>query len=542
MDEELSQHSREIAKGSFWGVMGTALFNIISFFYVILVARTVAQDELGLFYLALGIISVFSIFDDLGLGMALIRYVPFFQARGEDAKVKGLLKKSYIFVTLSGLAITALMWVASDLIGSLYSNPGLSEAIRLLSIYLAFSNILKLGTMFLQSIGRILDMQLFNNLSNILRLAFSLLFISLMGPSVTALVLGTVMSFVVPAAICFIYVARVSRSLPEAKEPVDEEFFRRILPFGLLLNVIQSLSAVMISMDRSLLGYMIAPSLSESVVAVYTVAGTFSGVVFVFPSAMGSIFLPVMSRLFGKNDLESMRAAVHTAQRWCLFLAIPVSIVLIAFSSELLSALYGENYASGAPVLALFSLGYVIKSFCLLLGLTIASMRFVRLEFKILVISGLANLVLNVALISLYGSFGSAVAFLLTAFVLLFLYYYYCRNLFAYTLPYGTFRLIFAGVVSLAFLMLAKGAISQYLADAISLLPLQGFERALVLIQFGVLVSLSLAIFLSSSFLLRCFRKEDVALMSKVLRKLRLPPALIALAAKAVSLSVEGQK
>jgi O-antigen/teichoic acid export membrane protein len=542
MEEELSPHSREIAKGSVWGIAGTAIFNIISFFYVILVARTVAQDELGLFYLALGIISVFAIFDDLGLGSALVRYVPYFQARGEEAKVKSLLKKSYLFVILSGLAITAFLWVSSDFIGSIYSNPGLAEAIRLLSIYLAFSNILKLGIMFLQSVGRIPDMQIFNNLSNLLRLVFSIIFINIMGATVAALALGTVLSFVVAGALCFLFVAKLSLSLPEAKKSVDEEFFSQILPFGLILNVVQSLSAVLLSMDRVLLGYMTGPAVSESVVAIYTVAGTLSGVVLVFPGAMGNIFLPVMSRLFGKNDISSMRAAVHTAQRWCLFLAIPVAIVLMAFSSELLSALYGENYASGGLILALFSLGYVIKSFCLLLGLAIASMRYVKLEFKILVISGLINLALNVILISYYGSLGSAVAFLLTAVVLFFLYYYYSRNLFAYSLPSGIFRLLLSGILSFAFILIGKAPISMYLGQALSLIPLPGFERALVLVQFGLLASVSMLIFLTSSFLLRCFKKEDVALLSKVLRKMRFPPWLLSKIVRIASFSVEAQK
>ena len=136
MTDDISQYSKEVAKGSIWSLAGNVSFYLISFFYVILIARSVSQDDLGLFFLAMSVVSLGAMLDNMGLGGALTRYDPFYEGKNEKSKIKSLLKMSYIVVTITALILLAIIWVSADFIGDIYQNERLPEVIRLLSVYL----------------------------------------------------------------------------------------------------------------------------------------------------------------------------------------------------------------------------------------------------------------------------------------------------------------------------------------------------------------------------------------------------------------------
>ncbi|MBI5046934.1 oligosaccharide flippase family protein, partial [Candidatus Micrarchaeota archaeon] len=111
--EEISEHSKEVAKGSFWSIFGSIVFKLISFLYVILLARAASQEDVGIFYLSLGIVTIVSFVSDLGLPSALIRYVPYYEGKKELGKINQLLKMSYVGVTVVGAVITIILWVGA---------------------------------------------------------------------------------------------------------------------------------------------------------------------------------------------------------------------------------------------------------------------------------------------------------------------------------------------------------------------------------------------------------------------------------------------
>jgi O-antigen/teichoic acid export membrane protein len=109
--EEVTTYTKEIAKGSFWSLIGNVSTNFISFFYVILIARAVSQDDLGLFYLSLSVVTFMSVFTNLGVSNSLARYVPYFEGKNEPGKIKILLKSGYVIVTILAVLIMILLWM-----------------------------------------------------------------------------------------------------------------------------------------------------------------------------------------------------------------------------------------------------------------------------------------------------------------------------------------------------------------------------------------------------------------------------------------------
>lgn len=541
--EEVSQHSKEVAKGSFWSLSGNVLFNLISFFYVVLVARAVSQDDVGLFYLSFSVVSLIAVFDDLGLGSALVRYVPFFEGRNEKGKIRELLQGGYAAVTVSALALTALLWWQADFLGEVYHSPRLPECVRVLSAFLLLSNLLKLNTLYLQSRADIRSQQAVGNVQNLLKLLLSALFIWLWGPTFLSLAAGLIGSQLAAVALSFIPVSRRTADLPPAGGghfPLSM-FVREIIPFGLMLSVVQSMNVLLLSVDKVLLGHFLEASKVASTLAIYSLATALAMVILSLSGSVGAIFLPVMSRLFGRNDVEHMRAVTATAQRWCLFITMPLAIVLIAFPADIVNMLYGSAYAAGAPVLALFSFALLVKSISAMPLLALAAMRLVRLEMKVLLAALSFDVALNLLLIPAFGMMGAAFSLLLTSLLLVAAYHYYASRLFGYVPPPEIYKMVCAGMLALLVVAFLRPQVTPVLPWLLQLVPAgEGtlLQKALYLAFLGALTALSGAVFVYASLFLKCFRKEDVSLVKKVMHKAMMPQCAIELAGSLMSRGV----
>jgi O-antigen/teichoic acid export membrane protein len=76
MDEQ-----KTVAKGAFWALLSQFAVKFIAFIYLIVIARFLPPETIGLFYLALSVFGILYVFTDLGIIPALNRYVPFFYAK-----------------------------------------------------------------------------------------------------------------------------------------------------------------------------------------------------------------------------------------------------------------------------------------------------------------------------------------------------------------------------------------------------------------------------------------------------------------------------
>jgi O-antigen/teichoic acid export membrane protein len=529
--DEAPQHARKVAEGSFWSLAGNVTFNLISFFYIVLVARVVSQNDLGLFYLSLSVISLIGILDDLALASALLRYVPFFEARNEKGKIRDLLRACTITVTLSAVVLMGLLWWQADLLGRFYHNPLLPDSIRMLTALLILNNLLKLNTSYLQSRSDIQSQQASNNAQNLLKLVFSLVLIQVYGPSFFALAAALLAATLGATILSFAFVSRRTADLPrEGGGSISvSSFFMEIVPFGLMLSTVQSASAILSSASVILMGYLLNPSQATGIIAIYSVVAAFAGAIMMLPNSIGSIFLPVISHLFGMNDVAHMRAATATAQRWCIIITIPVIVVLMAFPQEIIQALYGNAYAAGAPVLALFALGMFISSLTLMPSLSIAAMRLVKLDLKIVLAAGIVSIALSILLIPQFGMVGCAFSFLFGSALGAVAYHHYASKLFGYAIPPEAYRLVSAGIMVFILFFVFRQVASTTFPWLVGLDGVEGGVRSVLdLIFLGALTCVSFALFGYLSLLLRCFRKEDVALTTQAMRKIRMPQGIIA--------------
>ncbi len=542
---DIPEHSRQVAKGSFWSLAGNVFFKLVSFLYAILVARAAAQDDVGLFNLSLSIVTIVMVFSDLGLVSSLQRFVPYYEGKGEKGKILSLLRTAYAIVVVAGVLFMAFLWLSADSIGAAYQSPGLPAAIRMLVPFILFGGVFRLHYTYMQGRTDMRSMQMVQNSQNALKLALTAAFFYAYGASVLSMSAAFVISHVIAIALSIPYMRKDTEGLGGTAFLSRGEMVREILPFGAMLSILNSFATAIASADRVLLGYLIPPAEALRTVAIYSYASALSVVLIVLPAAIEATFLPVISRLVGKGDISLIRSATDTAQRWTLLVTMPLAIVMIVFSGDIIGVLFGDAYRPGALAMSIITFAYLVRCYASVLANTLAAMRLIGLELRIYLATAAVNVALNILLIPPLGMEGSALAIVASFALMLVLFHHYSRKIFGFSFKGEVFRITAAGAVAFVVIL----ALSSFFSSFVSSLPQFGpaslapySSKIIYLAYLALLMGLTGAVFGASCLALRCLHPEDVAILDKALRKARVPRPLSSLAVRTAEMGLGTRK
>ncbi len=537
MTDVLKEEHKTIAKGTFWSLTGSVATKFISFIYLIIVARMLTQEDIGTFYLALSIVSTVSILSDLGFSSAFIRYVPYFSGKKEDEKVFFLLGGGYLLSGTLSIIFAIILFFGAGFFGAILKNSELEKPIQFLAFYLVIGTFFGLNNLFMQGRKKIKESNIVVNFQNTLKLIITVILFFFFERSLTSLSLAFVASVLIALILSFWYVRKdlsqihISTILKKYKELRDLYF--EVISFGLSISLITALYAIIGNTDKILLSYMLPEAESATVIGVYTIAISFAGLVALFPTAIGVIFFPVISELYGKNDRKKMAEVSQTAMRWVLFLLTPFTLIFIVFPDNLLQIFYGTAYVSGATVLAIFALGTFLRFLAYVHGYLLAAARFIKIELIVALFAALINIVLNIILIPIYGINGAAIASAISFSVVAILLIYYVKKIFNFVFPSDFYKPLIAGILALAFIFLVKG----YVLDVIS--KVSDFSlvkeevtnliinKLIKLAILGILFGFTCLVYVFSLILIKAFAKEDISLLSTAMRKARVPNGFI---------------
>ena len=540
MEQSVSSYSREVAKGSVWGLIGSLLVKLSSFFYTILIARVVSQGDVGLFYLTLSFISLITIFSDLGLSGAITRYLPFFEGKGQRSKIKSLLNYGYGITLILGIVFSIALFLSADIIGQFFGGPGLSEALHFFAFFVLLLNIFRTDLAFLQGKADIRSVQLVSNLQNFFKLIITVLLLVVYGSSPLVLIAAYMLSYAGATLFLFPKVKKLLSEFPNSGEPLSQhEFLTDVLPLGIMVTTLASLGVIITSGDRMIMGLLMDPTIVRNMIAIYSIATALAVSLNILPGSITGIFLPVMSRVIGKGDHHEGLSIMQTAQRWTVFITVPAAVVTIIFSEDIMRIFYGVAYQRGWLVLSVFTTGVLLSTLALVVSTALVAKRMVNIELRVTLISAIINLILCFLLIPSFGIEGAALAYLVAIALSTILTLYYGKTIFGFVSPPEIYRILLAGIVTGILILLIKPLFTGFTIPSMGGEFNQYFYKVCYLSYIAILMFFSGIVFLVLSLALKCFHHEDVSLMKSALRKAFVPPALIEFAAKIATKGVK---
>ena len=406
MSEIVNESLRKIAKGTTIVFIGTIIGLLLGFVGMVILIRFTTPSEYGIYCLALTVMSIFVVISTLGLGEGSTRYIAYFRGKGEEENVRGVISSSIKIALVASTSLAAISFFVSDFISvNIFHTPELSTPLKIFSIAIPFSVLLSVFIAVYRGFDRI-DAKVY--FQDIIRPVIYILFlvaVVLSGSSFIGVLYTYVLSIAVTCVFFVVYMVKISPP-SVGWNNVTNPMTKKLLSFSVPLLAVSMLVMVMSWTDTLMLGYFKTPE----VVGVYNAALPLAHLLSMIATSMSFIYVPIVSRLYSKNQIEEVRRSYVILTKWCFMGGLPLFFILFLFPDIVLNLMFGSRYIGAAIALQFLALGFFLNSsvgFAYSTLLVLGKSKFLMWTF---VISAITNIFLNIALIPPLGIVGASVA------------------------------------------------------------------------------------------------------------------------------------
>jgi len=204
----------------------------------------------------------------------------------------------------------------------------------------------------------------------------------------------------------------------------DRSWLGRLFHFG-KFTLGSSLGSIFYhKMDLFMVGYYLNPE----AVAIYGVATRVNNYLEVPMNALAQVSFPNLTEKLRQSDSEGAVELAEGAIAWMLGAIIPVFLAVMILPGFIIKVIAGAEYLEATILLQIFAFVALIKPFGRVFGITLDALGLPQINFKLLWISVLVNLVLNAVLISYFDLVGAAIATLIATWLTILGGQLYLRN------------------------------------------------------------------------------------------------------------------
>ncbi len=369
-----------------------------------LLARTLKADGYGLFVYSLTWISVLALVATLGLQRVALRFVPAYQVTGDWNLLRGFLLRSrqLVFLTAALLALAAAVvvhWRWAEL------PPGLAPVLAIAAAALPLTALLEVQVDVLRGFHRILLPLGARDVVRPALTALAVLALLGLGIDLTArwAMAIHVGSLSVAVALTSVAVGLASPALARNAEAEHET--SEWLRVGLPLLLVAGSHLLLKQMDTLMIGMLLGPTQA----GIYAVAVRVVLPISFGLKAVNTIMAPLIAQLHAEGDRNGLQRVTTLAAQRIFVFTVAAAAIAIVFAEPIL-AFFGGEFVAGATALRLLAASHLVNALAGSVGLLLA-MTGHQLDAAVLVGGGVGvNLVLNLALIPLWGIEGAAVA------------------------------------------------------------------------------------------------------------------------------------
>ena len=376
-----------------------------SLLFTIILARMLMPELFGLYSLALSTILIFATFSELGIGHTLIRFVSKeFAKNKKKIKAKsytiylGKLRLSLIFISMLILVISA------RLISNNYYQKPIFLALVAGSLYILFvgitgflQSLLQASNYFKGVLYKEIIFQIIRLIMIPLLILFSLKQLFSSESILFFIILGLSFSYLISSIFLLIFSKNKLKYLTEKEIKLSylekKKVNKFILPvFATVITAIFFGSIDIVMLGRFVLseyiGYYMA---ALSLVAAIAPLITFS-----------VVLLPIFSRMVGKKLENAFKKSI----RIIFLLSFLAFLFVLLFASQIIQIIFGVEYLPSINILRFFSLLLISSPLIAIYTSYFVAKGKPIIITKILIISIVVNIILNLLAIFLLMDYG----------------------------------------------------------------------------------------------------------------------------------------
>jgi O-antigen/teichoic acid export membrane protein len=404
----LDHSLKKVARGTGIAMIGIVLGLLFGFIANVVIARYGLEANYGMFSLALAILTFAMMLSCLGLHLGATRYIAYFRARDDIAKVRGTISVSLQVSAIASLVISiALFFGAKAIAINIFHTPQLAQFLRIFAIGTPFFTLIYIIAAIFRGFDRVEPQVYFQYMMlNTLFLIFLASIIAIGLPFVTIFY-----AYLAALVIAFISAAiYTTKKLPQPIILADKEanatIRKDLLLFSLPLLGMAIFGMIILWMGTLMLGYFKTPEVIGLYNAAYPLAQSISQP----PFALMLIYTPIVTGLYSQNLMADLRRSYTIVAKWLAFITMPIFLVLCLYPEYVLNFVFGSAYSGAAPALRILSLGFILDALPGPNAATLIALGRSRFIMWATLVAAAVNVILNIALIPPLGIVGAAIA------------------------------------------------------------------------------------------------------------------------------------
>jgi len=383
-----------IVKNTFWITFGTTLTKILRVGVIIYIARILGTEGYGIFTYAMSLVTIFTIFSDLGLTNILTREL----AKKPEEKLE----------YLSTALVVKLFLLFSTIIIIAIFAPLISkfEAAKPLMLIIAITVTCESLRSFFFSISRSENkMEVEAGLSIIAEILITIIVLSvfLNNPTVKSLVY----SYMIGNGLgLFITIFFLRNYIIGVFKYFKKQLIKPILKSAWPFTIMGVFGVLMTSIDSVIIGIFTDPH----TLGLYAAAQRPISMLYILPSFLGVSLFPIISKFSQNKEGEKMSILIKKASLLSLLIALPIVVGGIIMAGPLINVTFGYQFIGAVLTFQILLLSLLIVfPGALLADFILAEDKqkvFIRSSF----FGAATNIILDFILIPIFGIAGSAVA------------------------------------------------------------------------------------------------------------------------------------
>jgi O-antigen/teichoic acid export membrane protein len=369
----------------------TIAFTVIGFISTIFFAHTLGPAPLGAYFLFMAYFGIFNLVADGGFGSAAVKRI-------SEGKESNEYFSAFVFIRIiiSAFAVSALLYLEPFFKDATAS--GIFFWVLLALVVSVFSGITGTGV---YGTGKVGVYQLSGFLETSSRFVFQVAGVFL-GFGIAGLTGGFIGGLIAGGIANFRYLDL---------KIIRFKFYhvKNLSSFSFWIFLTASGSLVFSYADTILIGFF----MNDAAVGIYRTAFQLTSIATFTTLAFHTVLYPQISNWGIHQQLTKITNSLGRAFTYSLLLAIPTCIGGWILGEKLLYFFYGTSFTQGTSALYFLLVAQIVNVFMYLGTMCLTALDRPREAFWITATASIANIVLNIALIPVYGITGAAIATLL---------------------------------------------------------------------------------------------------------------------------------
>lgn len=478
----------KLLKGSFIILIGTIIFRIGGYVYVVLTQSLLGIEGFGMLSLVMSFQWILILIAVAGLPPAIAKYVSEYLAKDNKYMVKQVIKTSFKIMLIMSLIFTAIFFFMAKPLANIFNGgPEVVILFQAVSFIAPFSIILGLFRGVFQGYQRMTDIMVTRAVEQIFMISMAVVFI-LAGFYVLGAVIGTLIGFAIASTSALLifrfYIWDGLKDVKKPEIPVNEyKLAKKLLIFSSPI-IITGLAELTLFQTGN---FIIPLFMNFTSLGYYNIASPIARLPLIISSSVAVALLPAASEALALNGKNLVKRYIIHSYRYLLMVLLPTCAVVIILGQPIMHLLFPKAplaYSFAGSALSILVIGMAFFS---IYGISASVLQAAGKPYPamfFLAIGTASNLILTVILVPMYGLNGAAIATMLASFMVMVLTTLKTLQVTGTKLPYINLLKITLSSFLLGFCLLFMPKTILGLLMSLLLLPLVyilllGFTQAL---------------------------------------------------------------